>query len=43
MYFDRFEKKADGTILRFRNVQTELAEWEEISPRGWVRRMKQWK
>ncbi len=42
MIFERLEELPDGTSRRHREVQTELAEWERVGPRCWVRRMKEW-
>ena len=39
---DYYSFDSDYGELRSREVQTELVEWEEVSPRGWVRRMKDW-
>jgi hypothetical protein len=42
MIFERFVKLADGVIVRCREVQTELAEWEQVGPRCWQRKMREW-
>ena len=42
MIFERFIKLSGGAILRCREVQTELAEWEEVESGGWVRRVREW-
>lgn len=34
MIHERVEKLLDGSILRCREIQTELAEWVEVGPRG---------
>lgn len=33
---------SNSVELRPREIQTELAEWEETSPQCWTRRMKEW-
>ena len=42
MYYEKFEKLPNGTILRRREVQAELAEWVQVGPRTWVRRVRRW-
>ncbi len=42
MYSERYAQPGNGTILRFREVQTELAEWAQAESGGWVRKMKEW-
>jgi len=42
MYFERFRERADGTIIRKVEIQTELAEWVEVGARTWRRQLKQW-
>jgi len=42
MYFERFREKADGTVIRQAEVQTELAEWVEVGARTWERRVREW-
>ena len=42
MYSERFTQSGDGRILRLREVQTELAEWDQLESGGWVRRMRRW-
>jgi len=39
MIFERYEKLPDGVIVRHREVQEELVEWVEISPRCHEQRM----
>lgn len=41
MISERFVKLPDGTIVRRRKVQTELAEWEQVGPRCWARRVRE--
>ncbi len=40
---ETFSELPDGRIVRRREMQTELAEWEQISGRCWRRRVKEWK
>lgn len=42
MYSERFAQSGDGRILRLREVQTELAEWDKLESGGWVRKVKKW-
>ena len=42
MIYERFEKLADSSILCHRETQTELAEWVEVAPRVWKRRVREW-
>jgi len=42
MYFERFREKADGTVIRQAEVQTELAEWYQVEPGWWERRVREW-
>ena len=42
MIHERFYKLPSGEIRRACEVQTELAEWEQVSDRCWGRRMRKW-
>ena len=42
MYYEKFEKLPDGTVVRRCEEQTELAEWVQVGPRTWVRRVRRW-
>gem|GEM_PF-5263508 len=41
MIHERLKVLADGTILHRREIQTELAEWVEVAPRIWTRRVRE--
>ncbi len=41
MIFEPIEKLADRTIVRRREAQTELAKWEQVGPRCWVRKLRE--
>ena len=43
MICERFEELPGGNILRHRELQTELAEWVEVGPRCWERRVRKWR
>ena len=42
MIYEKFFELPNGTILRRREVLTELAEWVEVVPRIWTRRVREW-
>ena len=42
MISERFIWLSDGTIVRRREVQTELAEWHQVSATCWERRVREW-
>ena len=42
MIHDRLGKLAGSGIPRPREIQTELAEWVEVAPRCWERKLRQW-
>ena len=41
MIHERFYKLRNGEMRRACEVQTELAEWEQVSDRCWVRRVRE--
>ena len=41
MIFERI-RMTDARARRRQEVQTELAEWVEVEPRTWVRRVREW-
>ena len=42
MSFERI-RMTDARFRRRQEVQTELAEWVEVEPRTWVRRVREWR
>ena len=42
MIYERAGKRRGAMAGHNREVQTELAEWEEVAPRRWVRRLREW-
>ena len=42
MYYERYLKQLNGDITRKVEKQSELAEWVQVRPRCWERRVKEW-
>ena len=42
MYYERYFKQPSGNVTRKVEKQTELAEWVQVGPRVWERRMREW-
>ena len=42
MYYERWIELRNGDVVVRRENQTELAEWVEVAPRVWERRMREW-
>ncbi len=40
MIYEKYGQLPSGTVLRRRELQTELAEWVEVAPRVWERRVR---
>ena len=42
MIFEKYEKHPGGGFIRRVEVQTELAEWEQVDGHAWRRKVKEW-